>query len=226
MKLQRLSACPLFAGLEDNALARLAGAAREVRLAPGGVLFQKGDPGEALFVVVRGSMQVVARSRGGEELTLNQLHAGDYLGEIALFDGRKRTADAVADGAAELLSIARRDLLRAIGEHPEIAARIMERLCAHLRRTTDGLEDLAFFDAPQRLARSILQLIEDGRFDGEARGEVTLSVTQADLGARSGLSRVTVNQTLQRWKRKGWIALARRRLIVRDPVALAALITD
>lgn len=226
MKLRHLSACPLFAGLEEGALLRLARAARGVRLAPGGMLFQKGDPGNALFVIVRGGVRVVARSREGEELTLNRLGAGDHLGEIALFDGRARTADAVATEDTELLSIGCQDILKIIGDHPEIATRLMECLCAHLRRATDGLEDRAFYDAPWRLARSVTQLIEHESHGGEGRGEIVLEVTQADLGERSGLSRVTVNQILQGWKHAGWIEIARGRLIVRDATALADLVAE
>src|SRR6266702_2327381 len=78
---------------------------------------------------------------------------GEIFGEIALLDGRPRTADATAMSDCELMVIERRDFLDLVRSQPEIALKLMEVLCARLRHTSEQVEDVLFLDLPGRLAK-------------------------------------------------------------------------
>jgi CRP/FNR family transcriptional regulator, cyclic AMP receptor protein len=80
----------------------------------------------------------------------NLLHDGDIFGEIALLDGKPRTADAVTD--RELIAIERCDFLRFVHNEPKAALKLIELLCARLRHAAKHLEETVFLDLPTRLA--------------------------------------------------------------------------
>src|ERR1039458_9580247 len=106
-----LRANPFFSGLEDATIGRLATLCRIRRIEAGETLFVKGDDGDALYGIRRGQVRIETSTRSGETLTLNMLGSGDVFGEIALFDGQSRSADAVATEATELFVVKRADFL-------------------------------------------------------------------------------------------------------------------
>ena len=85
---------PMFVGLGAEELQRISGLCQTRNLAAGEVLFQKGDPGDALFGVRRGQIKIETGSSDGSRLTLNFMGPGDLFGEVAVLDRQARTADA------------------------------------------------------------------------------------------------------------------------------------
>jgi CRP-like cAMP-binding protein len=95
------------------------------------------------------------------------------------------------------------------------------KLCGDRLRWTSGLvEDAALLDAPARLAKRLLGL---AALDARTGSGVTLRISQEDLATFLGVSRQAVNQHLQAWKAKGWVALGRGSVTVRDEAALRRL---
>src|SRR5437879_1662646 len=109
---------PMFADLGADELARLSGLCHTQQLAAGEVLFQKGDPGDALFGVRRGQMRIETGASDGSRLTLNFMGSGDLFGEVAVLDGQSRTADAVAAEPTELFVLRREDFLSYLEREP------------------------------------------------------------------------------------------------------------
>ena len=101
----------LFAGLPAAALEGLAGYARLEHAARGAIIFSKGDPGTGLMAVVAGAVKISVHSPEGGELVLNVIHPGEVFGEIALLDGRARSANAVAMSDSLLLTLERREFV-------------------------------------------------------------------------------------------------------------------
>jgi porphyrinogen peroxidase len=129
-KLDLLGTVPLFQGLDASQLARLAGLATEVQATDGEILMRQGERGDEFFVVVSGN---VAVEREGQRLA--RLGPGDFLGEIALIDGRPRTATAIADGEAHLLVLDNRQFETVIEEFPGLGRKIARALVDRIRRT-------------------------------------------------------------------------------------------
>jgi CRP-like cAMP-binding protein len=185
-------------------------------------LFSKGDPGSALFAIHKGTVKISVPSIAGHDAVFNLLGAGDVFGEIAVLDGRPRTADAVAVTDCELFIIERRDFLPLLREDPELALKIIELLCQRLRHQSDQREDVMFLDLPRRLAKALLRLSEAecGATDLSQR---RVQVTQLDLANMIGMSRECTNKQLRNWEKRKWVRLDRGAIVILSPNALSSI---
>src|SRR5262245_58059468 len=93
-----LARLELFARASEADLDAVMALAVERRYADGETIFSRGDPGEGMLVVLQGRIRLSIVSTEGRELILREAEAGDVIGEIAVIDGGRRTADAVAAG--------------------------------------------------------------------------------------------------------------------------------
>src|SRR4051812_48214265 len=128
MASELLEAVPLFAGFSAEMQARLSELMKSRRLAKGQALFLKGDPGEHLYVIRSGEVKLVLSGGEGQESILEVMRAGDYFGEMALFDEEPRSADAVAAQESVLLSLHRDDFRGLVRAFPEMAFTIFRAL--------------------------------------------------------------------------------------------------
>ena len=132
-KLEHLRRVPLFARLNDRQLERLGQLADEVEVGLDEVLTEKGRIGHEFFVVMDGHVSVYDGKR-----PIAQLHRGDFFGEIALLDGRPRTATVKADGLTRLLVIGHREFHALMDEFPEVRTAVLEAVAERLRRFEDS----------------------------------------------------------------------------------------
>jgi len=157
-------------------------------------------------------------SAEGKEAVLNVIHAGSVFGEIALLDGQPRTADAVAMEDCDLLVLERREFVPMLRQNPDLALRLMELLCARLRRTSEQVEDVMFLDLEGRLAKALLRLAREQGRDGATAALVR--ITQRELGQIIGMSRESTNKALRDWQRRGWVRLVKGGVDLVDRTAL------
>jgi CRP/FNR family transcriptional regulator, cyclic AMP receptor protein len=212
----------LFARLGDSELDSILAHAIVRRYEEGDQIFAKGDPGNSMMAVLRGRITITAPSADGRQVVLSTMREGDVFGEIALLDGKERTADATAAADCELLVVPRHSLLSLLDRHPEIFIDFLIVLCERLRHTNEQVEDLAFLELEARLAKALLRL-EDENARGARDKAAGLKISQRALGEIVGSSRESVNKHLQDWKRSGIIAIERGSIVIRDREALAAL---
>jgi CRP-like cAMP-binding protein len=214
----------LFRGLSRETLARLAGLSVRRSYPRDAVIFSQSDPGDALFGVVTGRVRISASTSGGREVFLNIMEPGDTFGEIALLDGRARTASAVATAPSDLMIIQREPFLRLLANEPLLTDHLLRLLCARLRWISGFAEESALLSVPARLARRLLSL---GRLHGRETGEgIELKVSQDEMARFLGLSRQIVNQHLQIWKAKRWVGLGRGKIMILDARALDEVVGE
>lgn len=116
----------------------------------GEIIVREGDPGDCMYVVQKGRVDVVANS-GGDEVVLRSLGRNDFFGEMALFERDVRTSTARAVGQARILTVDRRTFLRGISEDPSLALR-MVKIMSH--RIKDLTGRLAVYENPSREGRA------------------------------------------------------------------------
>ncbi len=208
------------AALTDGEARELLNHAHVRRFAAGEVVFRKGDPGDGLYGVLAGRIVVTVESAEGKELILNMFGPGEFFGEIALLDGKGRTASAVAREASELLFLGRTDFLPFLRKRHEAAVRIISFLCERLRRTTDLVEDSAFLNVSTRLAKQLAALAGSG---GTAPAR-TIHLSQEELAQTLGVSREIVSRQLAVWREAGVVEIGRGRIVVRDGKALDRIV--
>ncbi len=196
----------LFAGLSRAELTSLAALVRTHRYTAGENIFHEGDEGTALYIIEKGEVKIVRRSPEGKEVVLSLFRATDLFGELALFDGKPRSADAVAKGPSQLLILERNDFRRFVADHPQIALNLLEALSLRLRRTSEVVADAVFLDVRARLVKRLLELARTHRQPGSQGGVViALQLTQTELADLIGATRESVNRMLQHYIKEGLI---------------------
>lgn len=215
-----LASHPILRHLRREDLKRLAASARTARHPRGAVIFQKGDPGSSMMAVIRGRVKICTVSHDGRELLLNIIDQGGIFGEIAILDGRPRTADAVALEETDLLVLERGDFLPFLAGNPEALSRLLAALCQKLRQTSAHLEDALLREAPSRLASGLLRLAETFGREGPEGTALTIRLSQQQIGNLIGTSRESVNRALNDWARAGHLAMEGGYITIRSRAAL------
>lgn len=215
-----LEANDVFGELSKEELEALLAYGATMRFRAGETIFQRGNPGESMMVVLSGRVKISNYSADGKEAVLNFIEPGGVFGEIALLDGKPRTADAAAMAPSELFVLRRRDLLPFLKARPQVAIRLIEVLCAKLRHATSMVEDIMLLNMGPRIARALLRLAEEhGRKRGGAI-RLDLKLSQRELGAYVGLARENINRQLKLWREKGLIAIEAGGITILDEEGL------
>ncbi len=216
-----LRQAPVLARLSERGAVALARAAHLRAFARGQPIFQQGDPADTVYVLAGGLVVIYLATPDGRELVINELRPGDIFGEMALLQGQKRSASAVARQASEVVFIEGRAFLAELETEPRLMRQLLETLAQRLRESGEREGALAFLTAPARLAKLLLERaqLEEA---SEVAGLVTTS--QDDLAQRVGVTRQTVAKILGGWRRAGWIITGRGKIMVVNRAALKRLI--
>ncbi len=213
--LASLARSPVLAHFSPIGLERLAASGAWLGLEPGEVLFQAGDPGDAVYVVVDGEVEVRNSTPGGRDIVLVALGPGALVGEMAALDGGPRSADIAATRRSRLWRISRQALLEALESEPKAAVALVVELSGRLRAADADIGDKTVLGLAGRLARLLL---------AEAPPQGLVAMTQTDIGRRLGYSREKVNRRLNAWAREDLVALTPAGVRVLDGEGLQALI--
>lgn len=189
-------------GLPEDVLRSIVASAHQRSYARGQAIFLRDQPGDSAVVLLSGRLKISNTTADGREIGLNFVGTGDLVGEIALLDGGKRTADVIALEASEVLVIDRRNLVPVLTSHPEAMLDIVEALCEKLRIATAMIEDSAH-EMEARLAKGLLRLAGQHGIKRGDRIRIDLRMSQTDLGNYVGLSRANVNRQLSQLKGAG-----------------------
>lgn len=206
----------LFRALNEQERHDLAAHAQPRSFAASEPIFHVGDAGQSMMAVVMGTVRISLPTPKGREMILADLPAGELFGEIALLDGKPRSASAVALTRCELLVLERRDVLPFLERSPAACLNLMRLLCARIRRSDERMAEVAFFDLPARLAKALLRSAPPGH------GRPKLSLSQRELAEMSGATRENVNRCLREWQRSGILEMKNRWTIILKPEALHA----
>src|SRR5438034_2101307 len=193
------------------------GRARMRQLAAGETVFLMGSPGGSMMAVLSGTVRISMPSQEGREIVLAVLQPGEVFGEIALLDGKERTADARAMTACALAVLERRDVLEFLERQPNAWPRVVEVLCDRLRAADLQMAEVAMQQLPVRLAKVLLRMTY---VETLSRPADRVQVSQRELGNIVGAARESVNKCLSEWQRSGWVRVERTSIIISDRMTL------
>ncbi|HET6809993.1 MAG TPA: Crp/Fnr family transcriptional regulator [Acidimicrobiales bacterium] len=199
-----LARSELLAALGDDAVGVLADASREVSLGRGEVVFDQDEAGRELYMVASGRIAIAKRSADGRSSVVALMEEEDLFGEMSLFDGQGRSAEARALEPSRLIAVPYEAVRSSLQERPEALWTVVALLANRLRVTDEALADSMFLDVTGRTAKRLLELAGDS-------DEFTLPVTQEELAGMVGASRERVNKAIATFIRLGWLELSDRR---------------
>lgn len=218
-KVNYLRKVDLFAGLSDDELRACEAALPMSRMRKGKILYTPTGAEEALYVIKEGSVRLYRLSRDGREVTVGALGVGDVFGTLPMFGSISRNTFAEASEDTLVCTIREVTLRDLIAEHPQIAIGLLRIVGERLATVEDQVEDLAFRSAEQRVARSVLRLLDD-------RKGPRLIVSHEQIAKSAGVARETVTKVLGALERDGVIETGYRRLRVLDRAKVEARAAD
>jgi CRP/FNR family transcriptional regulator, cyclic AMP receptor protein len=147
MTLDAIRSVPLFASLDDAAAGELRALLRIRDVAADAALFRTGDNGDAMYLIESGRVRITITDDDKKTIILAELAQGDFFGEMAIIDGKQRSADAIVSEAARLAILSRDNFLRFIRNNPLVALEMLSATFGRLRRTDKLLQ--------QRVSRNV-----------------------------------------------------------------------
>ena len=193
-----LKSIDLFSDLGDEVLRELISQATRLELVRGDVVFEEGSEAEALFVVESGRVAIGNKSFDGRESMVALMTRGDLFGEMSLFDGLGRSAEARALEQSVVISLPFRPLTELWESQPELLWKVVGLLTRRLRSMDEALADSFFLDVTGRTAKHLLELAGD-------LDEFEIPITQEELAGLVGASRERVNKAISSFVRLEWI---------------------
>ncbi|MGQ0671535.1 MAG: Crp/Fnr family transcriptional regulator [Hyphomicrobium sp.] len=192
-----LQAAPIFAEMSAEDRAFIAKQMREVSVAPGQMLFARGDAGRSIYLVLQGRVRLSVVSSDGRELSYLHAGRGQLFGEIAAIDGGERTTDAKAVSQVRLMQLDAPALMRFFETNPAFALACCRFLCRRLRGTNTTLESVALHPIEVRVARYLLSQVKRNSGPAPAQVRLTGLLSQSELALLIGASRPRVNLAMQ-----------------------------
>jgi len=169
MTLEAIRSVPLFASLDDDAAIKLRSLLDVHNMPRGAPIFRAGDKGDAMYLIEHGRVRISVKDEDRKEITLAELGRGDFFGEMAIIDGKRRSADAVVVEDARLAILSREHFLEFIHGNPVVALEMLSAAFGRLRRTDELLQ--------QRVSRNV---------NDEERKRQTIADRMADMIAEFG----------------------------------------
>jgi CRP/FNR family transcriptional regulator, cyclic AMP receptor protein len=214
-----LANCPLFDGLSPDERGAVVALARIKTFSAGETVFAIGSPGDQMMALLSGTIRISVPSSGGKELLLAMIKPGEVFGELAVLDGKERSADAVAETACTVAILDRRDILSFFERNPSAWPGLVRLLCQRLRHTDQVFAEVAMLELPVRLAKTMLRVL-NWAADSAAAEPAKIHFSQRELANMVGGSRESVNKCLSNWQRTGVVRISGGSIVISDRRAL------
>jgi CRP/FNR family cyclic AMP-dependent transcriptional regulator len=211
----------LLTDLPDRLSGALLAGAAQRHLAPGEMLFLAGDPGDGFYRVEKGLLKISIASASGAERILAILGPGSIVGDLAIIDGKPRSASVSALRDCTVQYVSRKAFDAFAAKSPEIYHYLAKVLAARLRDTDEIVAAGSFLPLKGRLARALLELAEGfGQNVGGTRVVIRQKVNQSDLAAMAGIARENVSRIMNDWIRAKAVTRLSGYYCLEDPAKL------
>jgi CRP/FNR family transcriptional regulator, cyclic AMP receptor protein len=214
---------PFLSALPKKDLERIYKIAKTREFRPGEPIFTKAEAAEHMFVVLSGRVKIFTHSSGKKRKTFAYLLPGEFFGEMALLEGKTRSASAQAVDPSRILLIGKAEFKRLLISDPDLTYYLLRTVSERLRRANEEIEDLLFRNILGRVSKALFDL---GRRHGKAEGpSVTLGdkYTHQELADLVGTTREPLTRALSTLRRANLIDVRDGRYLIKDAAKLGAL---
>jgi CRP-like cAMP-binding protein len=212
---EALGAVPLFAELDRRELESICAIASKRTNPKGSFIFHEGDRGETFYLILAGEVKIVIQGADGREFILTMQRAGDFFGEMSLFDDQPRSASVMTTEETTFLVLYKQEFLSQVKHSLPILFKFVLTLCQRLRYSGEKLGDLALLDVPRRVCKALVTL---GKTAGIASAGGALIIpkrpTHQDLANMTGTLRETVTRVFNNLEKQGYISVPGRQVVI------------
>lgn len=197
------------------------------RYKDGELIAARGESPEEWIACAKGAVRVSSTSISGKQITLTYLEPGIWFGDVAIFDGDRRTHDAYAHDDTTILCVARADFKKILAIHTELYEALLRLHSRRIRQLFGLVEDLNTLPLRARLAKQLLHLVRSYGVPSLSNANeirIGLQLAQEELAQLLGASRQRVNQELKSMEREEAIRIESGGLVIRDRELLMRII--
>lgn len=204
----------IFEGLPEPARQELISLMRPMEIESGSTIFREGMPAFGLYILCRGKVKLAKRTRAGHSQILKLLGPGEILGEKTMFDQETYTCYAKALEPSLLRFIPREEFLHFLRRYPDVALRLIERLCREAKVFGDRLVEISSRSAKERVARALVELAQAFGEETADGWDIGFELPRGELAEMAGVSTETAIRVLSEFKERGSVALPGRRVVI------------
>lgn len=210
----------LFTDLPDSDLKLIANITLRRSFRKHEVIFHANDSGTALFILQSGMVKISIMDQNAREVILKLLYHGDFFGEMALLDGKHRSATVTAIDKVEALVIEREAFLRLLRSRSDLLMNMLLAVSRRLRQTDEKIRSLVFADVYGKFARTILGLVHENGEQGDDGLYVDTPLSRQELAQLMGVTRQTLSKLLREYQQSGVLKITRQRIHILDEARL------
>lgn len=190
---------------------------------PGEQVFSKSSPADRMFIVLGGRIKIYAPSNSKKRKTFAYLTPGAFFGEMALLEGKPRSASAEAVEYSKLLVVTAADFKRLLLRDPQLALYLLRTVSERLRRANEEIEGLLFRNILGRVAKTLLDLSRKGELQKDGTVLIGEHYTQQELADIVGTTREPLTRAVSALRRAQLLAVKDDRYQILNPDKLSAL---
>ncbi|MBP8625670.1 MAG: Crp/Fnr family transcriptional regulator [Syntrophorhabdaceae bacterium] len=179
-------------------------------LPKGYMVFQEGEQGDALYIIIKGKVKVSLYDDDGREYILDIIGKDGFFGELSILDDLPRSANIITIEDCEFLVLKRDDFIKILMENPAITVNILKTIAARLRAADERIKGLAFFSVEGRILKYLIEIGEEIGVKVKNHIIIENGPSQVEIASSCGCSRETVSRMLKSLVKKGIITVRKR----------------
>jgi CRP/FNR family transcriptional regulator len=213
----------MFETLDEEVVRRIFHQSVVQTYSKGEILFKEGESSVNVFIVLVGRVKLVKHLHGRDETILNIIHPGQAVDELAVVEKSSSPTSGVALEESKVAKIHQCVFLKCIHEYPELAFQIIRSLGERLRQFTDNIASMANLTVEKRLARLLIRFSNEMGIPDSRGILLNLPVTRTEMAEIIGTSTEVLIREIQKMRKKGWLEVYGKRIVLRDPKSLQSI---
>lgn len=204
----------IFENLSDNELISLMEIVIYKEYSKNYTIVRHNDMGDAMFIILDGSVKVSLFSENGREVILDIIGKGGFFGEMSIIDKMPRSANIITIDKTTTIMIKRNDFMNLLIQYPNISINILKELVGRLRKADDVINSLSIHDVLGRISRFITKIFISNEVPLVTGAVVDFSFTHKDIAARVGTTRESVTRALNKMLEKHILSIEDKKLTI------------
>lgn len=216
----------IFSNIPPEQQATILAAGKSIILAHKDILFHQGQPANTLHLVVVGRLKLYKVNQKGDEVIIRYIEKGELTAAVAIIRDDDYPVTAEAVGQTEVINWDKDTLDQLMRDYPTITINLLKTVAERVTELQQRYQELVTIRVEQRIARSILRLMEKCGVKQADGILIDFPLSREDIANFTGTTLYTVSRTMSAWSKKGWLKSGREKITITDPHSLMVFAED